>query len=94
MDAHGVTLRDRIVLSEAREVTWVFMLRSRPELYAGSARLGPLTLHFDSALTPQLQEIPVTDERMARNYPGSLWRLTLTAAPSTALAQQFVFSRA
>ena len=93
VDAHGVTLRDRITLREAREVTWVFMLRNRPALAAGSADLGPLTLHFDPALTPQVEEMPVTDERMAKNYPGSLWRLTLTAAPDSELDRQFIITR-
>ena len=93
VDEHGVTLRDRITLREAREVTWVFMLRNRPALAAGSADLGPLTLRFDPALTPQVEEMPVTDERMAKNYPGSLWRLTLTAAPDSELDRQFIITR-
>jgi hypothetical protein len=27
----------------------------------------------------EIEEIPVTDPRMARNYPGSLWRVTFGA---------------
>ena len=30
---------------------------------------------------------------LAKNYPGSLWRLTLTAAPGSELDRQFIITR-
>ena len=81
-DGGEIRLRDRAVLSAPQEITWVFMLRDKPECGPGEARFGPLTLRFDPSLACAAREMPVTDERMARNFPGSLWRLTLTAAPA------------
>lgn len=88
-----LTLCDSIKLSRAREVEWVFMLRLRPELAPGIARLGPMTLAFDPALACEATEYPVTDARMARNFPGSLWRLTLTEKDATAHRQRMRLTR-
>ena len=58
------------------------MLRHRPatennEVVSGGVRIIP-----ETTVTINAEEIPVTDPRMARNYPGSLWRVTFTAAPA------------
>ena len=50
-------------------------------------RFGGLQLPLDKDLFPASEEIPVTDSRMAKNYPGSLWRVTLTA-PAAAVHQR------
>ena len=89
-----VQLQDEIELEEAQSVTWVFMLRQRPELAPGAVRFGPLLLRHDQALSQKVQEMPVTDARLARNFPGSLWRLTLSTMPVTAIRKEFTIERA
>lgn len=82
-----LTIRDEILLEEEKAVTWVFMLRQKPSiepqgcLFAGEDHMLWLAWGEDAGLTAAVEEIPVTDARMAGTYPGSLWRLTLTAPP-------------
>ncbi len=90
----GFALRDTLTLDAPREVTWVFMLREKPMCSPGAAHLGKLRLTFDPALACRAEAYPVTDERMARNFPGTLWRLTLTAAPAASHDQRMTFERA
>ena len=80
LDSGAICLRDRVALDTPREVAWVFMLRQKPECREGEVRFGPLAMRYDAHCACAVQEMPVTDERMARNFPGSLWRLTLTSA--------------
>ncbi len=89
----GITLSDDVALAKAQSVTWVFMLRHQPEIRQGAARFGKLTLAFDPALTAEATEMPVTDSRMAKNFPGSLWRLTLTADAARTHSQNFTITR-
>ncbi len=60
------------------------------ELVPGAVRFGPLVLRHNPALSQQVQEMPVTDARLARNFPGSLWRLTLTAPAAKTLNVLFL----
>ena len=49
--------------------------------------VGRLCLSFPEGLKAQVEELPVTDKRLTRNFPGSLFRLTLnwkTASSHTA----------
>ena len=96
---HDITLsvRDEIVCVREQPVTWVFMLRHAPlidqkaqccELSGSGFRIG---WSGGALLTAAVEEIKITDGRMAKSYPGSLWRLTLTAAPSTHHIQEFLF---
>ena len=78
----GLTLCDSVSLEREAGVTWVLMLRHEPALSEGCVKTGALTIRYDAALSAQAQEMPVTDERMAKNFPGSLWRLTLSAPPA------------
>ncbi len=87
----GLTLRDTVKTTAAQPVTWVFMLREQPVLTAGEAVFADIVLRFSPALTPSVEEIPVTDSRMAKSFPGSLWRLTLTAAPAEHHEETFCF---
>ena len=75
----GVELRDCAELAEEKEITWVLMLRHEPKLSEGRAVAGAVSIAFDPKLTACAAEMPVTDTRMARSFPGSLWRLTLSA---------------
>lgn len=80
-----LTIRDEILLTEAKAVEWVFMLRQKPTiepqgcLFAGEDHMLWLAWGENEGLTVAVEEIRVTDARMAKSYPGSLWRLTLTA---------------
>ncbi len=93
IDGNGMTLTDDIELDRAQPVTWVFMLRDRPELSPGSASFGGLLLSHDSTLLQRVEEIPVTDPRMAGNFPGSVWRLALEAPAGRLHHRTFAFQR-
>lgn len=88
-----ICLTDRIALQKEQRVTWVFMLREKPSLVPGEARFGPLALRHDPALAQSVEEMPVTDARMRRNFPGSFWRLTLESAPAMRHEQIFSITR-
>ena len=93
IDGNGMTLTDDIELDRAQPVTWVFMLRDRPELSPGSASFGGLLLSHDSTLLQRVEELPVTDSRMAGNFPGSVWRLALEAPAGRLHHRTFAFQR-
>lgn len=93
IDGNGMALTDDIELDRAQPVTWVFMLRDRPELSPGSASFGGLLLSHDSTLLQRVEEIPVTDPRMAGNFPGSVWRLALEAPAGRLHHRTFAFQR-
>lgn len=88
-----VQLHDRIELEKAQEVTWVFMLRKPPRLMAGRVEFGPLTLYHDETLEQCVTEMPVTDIRLKKNFPGSLWRLALKVKAGVSFDQHFVITR-
>lgn len=75
----SITIEDRAELSCAQEMTWVLMLRHEPQIEKDRVISGAVAVAFDPQLTVRVKEMPVTDARMARNFPGSLWRLTLSA---------------
>ena len=56
-------------------------------------RSGHCVLHCDKGLTATVEEIPITDERMARNFPGSLFRLILTGKGRQDYQETFVFKK-
>jgi len=89
-----LTLHDCIDLRGAQSVTWVFMLRHAPELEDGCATAGRIRIRYDAGLAASAEEIPVTDARMAKNYPGSVYRLTLSAGAAERHEQTFVIERA
>ena len=96
---HDISLcvRDEIVCAEEQPVTWVFMLRHAPLLAPNvqCCELSGSDFRIDwsggAPLTAAVEEIKITDARMAKSYPGSLWRLTLTAKPSNHHMQTFLF---
>ncbi|MBQ8618321.1 MAG: heparinase II/III family protein, partial [Clostridia bacterium] len=89
----GAELLDQIELEEAKHVTWVFMLRRPPACEPGKVTFGPLTLAHDPALMQQVTEMPVTDARLKKNFPGSLWRLALTSKAGSSFIQKFTITR-
>ena len=77
-----LTLLDEVRLPVSLPVTEVLMLRHRPEIVGSSVVSGAIRIvpAFDAAIG--VEEIPVDDPRMAKNYPGSLWRVAFTDAPA------------
>ena len=82
------SLQDGIELASPMPVTWVFMLRDEPVLeQEDKCCHGRETNYFvewrdTEELTAVVERIEITDARMKNSYPGSLWRLTLTAQPA------------
>ncbi len=85
----GLTLRDEGCLEKEERITWVFMLRNRPVLQPSAVQTGSAVLTFPEEMRAEAEEIPVTDARMARNWPGSLWRLKITGAPADSFRTEF-----
>ena len=77
-----ILLCDRMELARPQEVSWVLMLRNRPAFSGNALEAGILRILWPDGLRPEAEEIPVTDARMARSFPGSLWRVTLAADPA------------
>ncbi len=87
----GFTLRDEIVCAEA-PVTWVFMLRHQPVITADGCMLDSgFRIRWGEGLSAKAEPIDITDGRMKNSYPGTLWRLTLTAEASAHHTQEFLF---
>jgi len=86
-------LSDTVKLSSAVPMAWVFMLRSRPEILPGKLQTEKIILRFDASLQVACHEIPVTDKRMAWNFPGSLWRVVLTSPAVLEQSFTYEFSR-
>ena len=75
----GLTVTDGIEMNGEKPISWVLMLRHAPVFAPGGFTSGPLRAEYDPALAAQAEEIIIADSRMARSFPGSLWRVTLTA---------------
>lgn len=88
-----VTLRDEIRLRRAAAVTWVFLLRNRPQAEDGAVITGGWRIEPSEKLQIGTEEIPVTDRRMARNYSGSLWRVTFRAEEKAVHGVSFAMRR-
>ena len=89
----GVSMTDSILLDAEKDVEWVFLLRRAPVLTPGQVAFGPLTLYHDKELVQDVQEIPVTDVRLKKNFPGSLWRVALKANAAKQHRQHFEIKR-
>ena len=64
--ASGCRIEDLIRLEEARPVTEVFLLRNRPMIEGGDVCAGRIRIAPDRPMEVGIEEIPVTDTRMAR----------------------------
>ncbi|MBR2822607.1 MAG: heparinase II/III family protein [Clostridia bacterium] len=83
------SLKDEIRLKQEKPVTWVFLLRNEPTVDGNEVCSGGWRIVPSQRLKIETEEIPVTDRRMARNYPGSLWRVLLTADAAKQHSLQF-----
>jgi len=93
LDESGLRLTDTGELEEARPVTWVFLLREKPAWQEGAIRSGNLLLRVPEGLRYRCEEIRVTDARMARNWPGSLWRVMLDSPAEKQFRVCFAFEK-
>ncbi len=90
--AEGLFLTDEGVLSDAKPVTWVFLLRHEPAWENGQITAGNLVIRCPEGLEFTKEEKPVADRRMARCWPGSLWRVCLKGGATDRFRRTFVFS--
>ncbi|MBR2602191.1 MAG: hypothetical protein IKE08_05810 [Clostridia bacterium] len=90
----GLRLMDEGQLESAQEVIWVFLLRQKPVWENGRILAGNLEIQCPAGLAFEAEEIPVTDGRMARNWPGSLWRVQLRSERKEEFRAEFVFTDA
>jgi len=88
----GLVLTDEGELQTPQETVWVFLLRSEPFAEDGEIRTGDLLIRYPEGLALSLEEKPVTDPRMAKNWPGSLWRVKLSSGKTDRFRMRFVFS--
>ena len=73
-------------------VEWHFMLRNKPVIREGVVLAGKIRMTADPGMEISAEEIPVEDTRMARSFPGSLWRLTVKDAAGREHRGEFVFT--
>lgn len=80
------SVKDEIELAAPAVVTWVLMLRDEPIIEAEAQCCHGRETNFfvewrdTDPLTAAVEPIEISDGRMAKSYPGKLWRLTLTTA--------------
>ena len=77
--AQGCRIEDMIRLERPESVTEVFLLRNKPEAVDGDVLAGRIRLSPDRPMDVGIEEIRIDDPRMARSFPGSLWRVVFTA---------------
>ena len=92
LTAAGLRLRDEIGLEEAKPVTWVFLLREKPAWDGRRVTAGKMQILCPEGLECAAEEKPVTDPRMARNWPGSLWRVRLQSRPEKRFSMEFTLT--
>ena len=73
---------------------WIFLLRRKPAWEPGRISAGNLVIRCPESLTFEAEEMPVTDARMARSWPGSLWRVKLRNEAAERFRAEFVFTGA
>lgn len=92
LSTDGLRLTDDGELTTARAVTWVFLLRCKPVWENGKIRTENLEIRCPEGLAFAAEEKPVTDRRMARSWPGSLWRVMLQSKETKHFCETFVFT--
>ena len=65
------------------------MLRQKPDILADGFKAGHIRVQCPPGLALSVEEIPVEDARMARSFPGSLWRLICEASADRAFDAAF-----
>ena len=92
LDENGtLTLRDSLSLERAKRAEFVLMLRHEPECRQGTIRAGKLKIRYPEQCSFACEEIKVTDKRMAKCFPGSIYRVILRAENAAEYDETFVF---
>lgn len=92
LGADGLRLTDEGELAAGQAVIWVFLLRCKPAWENGRITAENLEIRCPEGLLFTAEEKPVTDPRMARSWPGSLWRVSLQSKGMKQFSMTFVFS--
>ena len=87
----GLVLTDEGKLRTPQEITWVFLLRGEPMMEDGRIRAGNILIRCPEGLAFSAEEKPVKDPRMAKNWPGSLWRVKLRSGKTNRFRMKFEF---
>ena len=93
LDGEGLTVRDRIETERPEEVRWTFLFRNRPERTETGLETERIRLEIPEGMSAETEEIPVTDPRMARNWPGSLWQARITAGAARLHTAEWRFEK-
>ena len=77
-------LKDEVATLEDRPVTFVLIVREKPETDGNLLMAGNACIEWetDTPAAVGIEEIPVEDARLAKSYPGSLWRIAWTCEPA------------
>ena len=86
-------VHDVIALLRPQPVTWVFMLRDQPEVSDGRVQAGAIKWDVPQGWKIEVEIIPVSDARMARSFPGNLFRVLITAPMQDRFDIQWCFGR-
>lgn len=89
----ALTIDDVIYVDAPVAVTEVFLLRHSPRIDGKDVLSGGLRIAPDRPMIIDVEEVPVTDPRMARHFPGSLWRVTFTDEAAGEHEMRFVVER-
>jgi hypothetical protein len=89
----GLKLTDEGTLRTEQEITWMFLLRQHPVWENGQVRAGNLIIRCPEGLEYTAEEKPVADSRMARSWPGSLWRVRLKSGKLERFRMIFEFAK-
>ena len=78
-----VTVTDDFALTEEKEIALHYITVDKPEFAGNEIRFASgHTAVFDAALTPSLDEIPLNNGKIGREWKReSLWRITLQSKP-------------
>ena len=90
----GLAVTDAGELEAEKEITWIFMLREQPCIGHGKAAAGRFVLEYPEDCDAEAEEIRVEDTRMARNWPGSLWRLKIRCPKAKTFRGEFTLRAA
>ena len=94
MEENGsVSLTDEIALHKAQSVAWTFLLRNQPHKTESGFSTEKLKTVLPSNCSLEIEEIPITDARMGRNFPGSIWRVIVSSPCSELQKSVFQFKQ-
>lgn len=92
-EENGCRITDSIQTQMPVGVTEVFLLRHQPVIENGTVVSEGIRIAPNTSMDIVVEEIPIDDPRMAKSFPGSLWRVCFTTHPSTEHVLQFAIKR-